>query len=120
MTKEEKDLLLIDLCARLPYGVIINCNEEDEMLFTIAERGFLGVNDRFLLEECKPYLRPMTSMTEEEKRNIEHYLVLFKNGVELYDEGIIFITNIYNKNHLDYRDLISKGLALEAPSDMYK
>lgn len=121
MTQEEKELLLSDICARLPYGVIVNCNREDEMLFAVTERGFLEVNDRFLLEDCKPYLRPMSSMTEEE--NVEY----LKTLRVIQDEYLtphwcdtLSTFDWLNAHHFDYRGLIPMGLALEAPEGMYK
>lgn len=66
MTQEEKDLLLKDLCSRLPNGVILNCCDlVGEKLYTIDSNGL--VNNDYDLEEVKPYLFPMSSMTEEQQ-----------------------------------------------------
>ena len=136
MTQEEKQLLLKDLCGRLPYGVIVNCDKEVEILFTIAERGFFEVNDRFLLEDCKPYLRPMSSMTEEESKEFD-VITNGERGFYEDEDGWIRCDNIHtkwgvwpngcaemldwlNSHHFDYRGLIGKGLALEAREGMYK
>ena len=120
MTQENKDLLLKDLCARLPYNVI--CQVEfresgkyqsksmflsgvftDEAYFT-TESGSIYSN------EYKPYLFPLSSMTdeqEEEYNNLNCYeLGLFPHTEEALDYLI--------KNHFDYRDLIPKGLAIDA------
>jgi len=125
MTQEDKQLLLIDLCARLPYGVIIH-NEEgyEGHLNSISQNIFgieLGVNVTamhrvdFQLDTCKPYLRPMSSMTEEEEneyRAINCYEGLFPRNEDALDYIL--------SHHFDHRGLIEKGLALEAPEGMYK
>ena len=139
MTTEEKQLLLRDLCARLPYGVKMRHKDEPgyEVLCQIdtfyedmdgfrcllrTTGPFGGFQD---LNELKPYLRPMSSMTEEEKKEHDFYC-----GYKPYDENIgesylteydmpDYIDFLY-KHHLDWRGLIPMGLALEAPGDMYK
>lgn len=125
MRQEEKQLLLQDICGRLPYGVQcetpfgngelleINTNlqAEDEQSFCK-----LGVDEYEYLDidECKPYLRPMPSMTEEEIAEMN--LIIYSARVT----GEYFrITEYYNKKHLDYHDLIGRNLAIEAPKDMY-
>jgi len=116
MTQEEKQLLLTDLCARLPYRVKGLTNGRKVTIYSF-DIGDLQ-ND---LRTIKPYLRPMSSMTEEEKKEFHHVASLQRN----YLGDDIFYTHwqIYdwlNKNYFDYRGLISKGLALEAPEEMYK
>ena len=125
MTKEEKQILLKDLSARLPYGVIVH-NEEgyDGHLNSINQTIFgieLGVNITairradFQLDTCKPYLRPMSNMTDEEEEeysSINCYEGLFPRNEAALDYVL--------SNHFDYRGLIEKGLALEAPEGMYK
>ena len=132
MTQEEKDLLLKDLCARLPYGVKINVNgEEDTLLELGVDTGW--VNASYDIKEVRSYLRPMSSMTEEEKEELkqEHFkderlfaecLIKMKNGDSSMRGKVIphFTSDWCNKNHFDYRGLIEKGLALEAPEGMYK
>ena len=114
MTQEEKDLLLKDLSTRLPYGVkgIITYNG-DKDIFTV--KGifnilFLSDTECCHLEDFKPYLRPMSSMTEEEEifYNIKYPYI--KNYEQM---------DWLNAHHFDYRGLIEKGFALEAPEDMY-
>ena len=111
MTQEEKKLLLIDLSARLPYGV--------KMWFPSAFAPF--VLDEFILnvarkrdENFKPYLRPLSSMTEEEEKEYEN---CFQSDDTT---AATLLVDFYNKHHFDYRGLIEKGLALEAPANMYK
>ena len=104
MTQEEKDLLLRDLCARLPY----DCN------VTIAEGGIDGLqwNNEDGLEYIKPYLRPMSSMTEEERKEYKH-LVAFSGS----PDGAANFVDWLNKYHFDYRGLIEKGLAIEVTEE---
>lgn len=138
MTQEEKELLLKDLCARLPYGVIIDSKTYNEAnyrrhylqrLLTIrAVRESVvcvDVDDypdpkcrEYALEHCKPYLRPMSSMTEEEVKEYDMLSRLDDEYAQPYDS--IHLVDWLNSHHFDYRGLIEKGLALEAPEDMYK
>ena len=131
MTKEDKELLLKDLCARLPYHPIIqiyNCWEGCKVGEFDNTMGFHHV-EAFLCDKIDilPYLRPMSSMTDEEKK--EFYEV---SGLNCYD-GLFtckklakrqsFIGEVLdwlNSHHFDHRGLIEKGLALEAPEGMYK
>ena len=133
MEQKDKELLLKDLSARLSYGVICNTPKGDGHLNSINQTIFdveLGINvdavhrDTFKLENCKPYLRPMSSMTEEEKIQLSQYACIGEdlNG-EFIDEvqrkDCATYVDWLNKNMFDYRDLILKGLALEAPEGMY-
>ena len=136
MTQEDKELLLKDLCARLPYGV--KCYEADvEYTFDII--GTTSNNKEFVfsdgyernLEQIKPYLRPLSSMTEEEK---EQLAIIKSEDFQLVRQWVknesfketgapCPVTcgeiDYCNKKHFDYRGLIEKGLALEAPEGMY-
>ena len=108
MTQEDKDLLLKDLCARLPYGVILNCcNIVSETLTLIDYNGL--VNNDYDIDEVKPYLFPLSSMTEEQ--NIE-YLNTCRGGNTYCPTSKTF--DWFDKNHFDYRDLIPMGLAIDA------
>jgi len=148
MTPEERKLLITDLTSRIDYGVICMIervddfgprwrnekltgfvNEEDGCFY--FDFGY-GLTVEFA-EKVKPYLRPMSSMTEEEKKEFSVF------GFEVIDHinanrdecpkyqvievfnfsGITEITDWLNKHHFDYRGLIEKGLALEAPEGMY-
>ena len=118
MTQEEKQLLLKDLCARLPYGVIVKVEYYDaslkdahifeDIVLTIGNINKLPV----YWVSAKPYLRPMSSMTEEEKEYCGDLILHAEDWMSYYD--------YLDSRHLDYRGLIEKGLALEAPVDMYK
>lgn len=112
MTNEEKQLLLIDLCGRLPYGIRykgdggwgINPYQHTTSLSTIINS-----------EEPLIYLRPMSSMTDEEQKYRTELIKDIKHGA-----NIDKLEDFYHSRHLDYRGLIEKGLALEAPEGMYK
>lgn len=135
MTRESKQLLLKDLCARLPYGVICHTEEGNGHLCSIDQTIFgteYGVNifpikrDYFNDSEqdevvIKPYFRPMSSMTEEEYKE---YSKLWDLQDEFpTDADIRFKIDVFdwlNAHHFDYRGLIEKSLAIEAPDNMYK
>ena len=126
MKQQEKQLLLKDLCARLPYGVICHTEEGDGHLCSINQTIFgteYGLNisplkrDYFNDSETdeqaiKPYLRSLPSMTEEELRE-------YVNARTSID-GWFGAIDWFNARHFDYRGLIRKGLALEAPEGIYK
>ena len=128
MTQEEKQQLLKDLCARLPYGakglhreqIHIITNMDGSSLYPSIKVD--GYDAWFPIETFKPYLRPMSSMTEEEEKEF----INIDENVESYGgrgHCVILSTDTQdwlNAHHFDYRGLIEKGLALEAPVDMYK
>ena len=145
MTQQEKQLLLKDLCARLPYGVKVCISSESDGRLQIntvtLDIDFLH---KYMLDggyyshglfyktpgfQLLPYLRPMSSMTEEEKEYIKNRWCyndwdidgpssLWREKIDVEDaDGII---DYFNEHHLDYRELIPMGLALEASPDMYK
>ena len=128
MTKEEKDLLLRDLCARLPYEVILVAPNGK---ITYQTDGNTGAE--LLVEEgFKPFLRPMSSMTEEECDIVEEILgdkcifdfmsngdIVLKQG-QFSQNKLAKLYDYYTSIHVDYRGLIPMGLALEAPEGMYK
>ena len=133
MTPEDKELLLKDLCARLPYGVKAKITEEGVLSYDSGTGVIVGkehVDNEIFILQCKndswcltaisefvPYLRPMSSMTEEEKKE----WVSLRTDVEKYYRiGHDAVVDFYNKHHFDYRGLIEIGLALEAPENMYK
>ena len=129
MTQEEKDLLLKDLCARLPYGVKVECELDGGMMYatynTTLDTDFLGefIDDTANL---KPYLRPMSSMTEEEIKDFGGYIdtqpITHQQGYKGY---IVNCSHYYtvseidwlNEHHFDYRGLIEKGLAIEVTEE---
>ena len=112
MAQENKELLLKDLSARLPYGVFMTNKKLRKTFYPLTCD---DLKDAMFDDDWDdiPYLRPLSSMTEEEK---EEYQAFFNyDGVEYPEEYIDWL----NKHHFDYRGLIEKGLALEAPKDMY-
>lgn len=129
MTQEEKDLLLKDLCARLPFGVKFMIDEmyltEDmikggynktQELYGITREGnveLLNMDYHMPIESIKPYLLPLSSMTEEQKKEYyEKYCLSDYYALEKFEW--------FNKNHLDYRGLIPKDLANDATGlDIY-
>ena len=162
MKQEERDLLLKDLCARLPHGVKVECilifANDLEVLdskaiirfipkeFAIDTHGiveYLEDNDEFdkdtqeviqdyldmkvvTIDNLIPYLRPMSSMTEEEFEQWERYMIPTNiHNIEGNLKGAILLDDFdsaldwLNSHHFDYRGLIEKGLALEAPEGMY-
>ena len=122
MNKEDKELLLKDLCGRLPYGVKVECIWKEKLTDVDGYEGALTTTTIELIQNdeviCKPYLRPMSSMTDEEYREWRFlYLPIPHENEATETQRRIDWLNEY---HFDYRDLIKKGLALEAPDDMYK
>lgn len=125
MTEQDKQLLLKDLCARLPYGF----NAEIVDIFGYTGKIHISVDtlpalDKSILLRCKPYLRPMSSMTKEEQKEFVGFHCV--NLCPIVMDSCLTINNEVNMidwlnaHHFDYRGLIEKGLALEAPENMYK
>lgn len=117
MTQDEKELLLKDLSARLPYGVKIQY-ESDIFTIDYISAIFEEVRlDTFYnytvgVSDVKPYLFPMSSMTEEQLEEYKQFL----EDIDGYAYSIDCVPQIdwLNKNHFDYRGLIDKGLAIDA------
>lgn len=123
MTQEEQ-LLLQDLCARIPYSQIVNIDGEIKKLIAISNTfiHFTDLTDDDLdgvydLDYCvvKPYLRPMSNMTEDEKIEYKQKQINYEFG---YFDTYASIDWL-NAHHFDYRRLIERGLALKAPKGMY-
>lgn len=136
MTQEQKDLLLKDLCARLPYGVKIALKNNGAYHHeNIAKKGDVtidilkGFNGNYFsirhtnpldwdwydndidIEAIKPYLFPLSSMTEEQKKELHSLMIHDSYGI-LY-HTIESIDYLY-KNHIDIRGLIPMGMAIDA------
>lgn len=154
MKQENKELLLRDLSARLTYGVIVDYKESEYdfndwkidslhtpaysesgilidtdydgwISFTEYKRCGMSTGSRPLhIEKNLPFLRSMSSMTEEERNEYLSIKMQETERVALAEvyrpEDISEIIDWLNKHHFDYRGLIEKGLALEAPKGMYK
>ena len=132
MTQKDKELLLKDLCARLPYGVKFVCNknvytakgldlivtDEGDWEYAVTAKGIAPIEIDFI----KPYLFPLSSMTEEQKKEYNYWkhevpVCRYEYGdvveeIELYDSPESFEYLI--ENHFDYRGLIPMGLAEDA------
>lgn len=144
MNKQDKELLIKDLCARLPYGVKIE-TKDGIQVFDIK---WLAINMANIKNPYLPYLRPMSSMTEKEvdelKMICDDYDLCDECGdivSTIYGMTVLYgeVENVYpynlkikisknlnyavldflNTHHFDYRGLIPMGLALEAPEGMY-
>lgn len=147
MKQEDRQLLLKDLCTRLPYGVIVDYKENEfeiphwkiNVIYPETMDGWIGYDEKvgvgsksgsrpFNIGEYKPFLRPMSSMTEEEEK--EYRKTMDKYTHRLYPNSADFSEHteyswttetfdFLNAHHLDYRGLIPMGLAIEAPKGMY-
>jgi hypothetical protein len=124
MTQKDKSLLLQDLCGRLYCGVICQIYDDKYGYKLLGIDGDVLHIDCPVYDEgdgyveidyCKPYLRPMSSMTDEEK--IEYHNLCYNYYSVYFDttESIDWL----NAHHFDYRGLIEKDLAIEAPKGMY-
>ena len=116
MTREQKDLLLKDLCARLPYGVkLYHISTNDISILEIIGKDFIDGNIHDIIGNFKPYLFPLSSMTKEQMNQFNETLIGTENlgwSNETFDW--------LNKNHFDYRGLIPMGLAIDATGlDIY-
>ena len=123
MTQEDKQLLLKDLCARLPYGVRYRHLAWDDehgedyiaaKIYSINSDGYVKNSyddETVYIDDVRPYLFPLSSMTEEQKREYQYITERW-----MYDPSysISDSTDWLNKNHFDYRGLIEKGLAIDA------
>ena len=117
MTYEDKELVFKDICARLPYGVKV----ESVFLNTDAKKRkscgievfdatcILMIRDGF--GEFKPYLFPLSSMTEKQKKEYQYITERWMNDPSYSISDSI---DWLNENHFDYRGLIEKGLAIDA------
>jgi hypothetical protein len=119
MTQKQKELLLKDLCSRLPYGV--KCKYYDCSIGDFGEGTILGFErrDRFEIDgvcirvdDVRPYLLPLSSMAEEQSK-IYHELIrgMFETSALINFE---VLEDFFHKNHFDYRGLIPMGLAIDA------
>ena len=144
MKQEDKELLIKDLCARLPYGVkaITKTNKGENVgkIISVSTKNNIILGELYNGKECfwldygsfKPYLRPLETITKEER--IELGKEIQKDKItpygEIKDEGVdnLLLCTIRQSTyfqewllskHFDFRGLIKKGLALAAPEGMY-
>ena len=130
MKQEDLELLIANLCGMIPYKVYIRMEDQDmriidvncsrdSVVFTVLgeDKTYIGVSP----DRIRPYLRPMYTMTPEEKEEYRKTFATYENidGVKL-----TYLTassyDYLNKKHLDSRGLIDAGLAIVAPDWMYK
>lgn len=127
MTQEEKDLLLKDLCARLPYGVKYNYDGYIGCDYTMNQVDCNTVDCTFLIESVKPYLFPLSSMTAEQKKFFKDKPIFLDSYNELVVKDDFFgnsrftmlddwlgVINWCYENHFDIYGLIPMGLAIDA------
>ena len=140
--REYKELLLKDLCARLPYGVKFMCNkniyttkgldlivtDEGDWEYAVTAKDTAPIEIDFI----KPYLFPLSSMTDEQAKEIQQiignpdYACIIRktDGLELWLnfidtdptiwlDAIFEVQDYLNKNYFDYRNLINKNLAID-------
>lgn len=132
MTQEDKELLLKDLCGRVPYRV--KCKYDDRLIVNTLSVDFfwekiegyeryVNCTRKYDIENIKPYLFPLSSMNEEQKKTLK--VMCDWNDEEadaqsilvLYQKHFVMKTDVIdwlNENHFDYRGLIEKGLANDA------
>lgn len=152
MEKIDRELLIKEISSRLPYGVKAQvCGWDEEKgevevplkVYSINTEGYLSFEynhysvETVYVEDCRLYLRPMSSMTEKEFESLKEYsglkydqldLASYQNGTykcldfylsEVPSYVVILVFDWLNKKGFDYRGLIKLGLALEAPEGMY-
>lgn len=143
MTQEDKELLIKDLCKRLPYGVVIQTWYDKRInikcvgvnVYTNVVELDIPEDDeaKVFIDNVKPYLFPLSTMTEEMIEELNAYgffkyrdtitnvsHLISNNGIneEIYTyidiECVSFLIEFFNSHHIDYRGLIEKGLAIDA------
>ena len=144
MTQNEKDLLLKDLCGRLPYKPIVHIDdcgiwdlrgvdhddsaELRDRVIVWHGKNYPSSKNSFPIINCKPYLFPMSSMTEEQKYTcpigVGELEIFIENAnwsiMQIMPDSIIPFFDWLHKNHFDYRGLIPLGLAIDATGkDIY-
>ncbi len=134
---EDKELLIKELCARLPYGVEVEHKsgfggilhdivvyplyEGDTIKDYVCTTNFFGEDDYVYIEYFKPCLFPLSSMTDEQKQeylSIINYISPddtdnWREGEFIYVDQISQLMHFFYSNHLDFRGLIPKGLAID-------
>lgn len=126
ISKEDKELLLKDLCARIPYHAKVEYRDSKTVDLTDYIRSVS-------LPECRPWLRPLSDITEDEKSFLRSRYGIVDIDEDVIDFGefpskntpmsfkkLMTLYDWLNSHHFDYRGLIKKGLALEASKEMYE
>ncbi len=117
MNIKDYSVLIKEFGERLPHDLYFSHCGKVHKLKSIELEGKNTLNNKYPIEICYPYLRPMSSMTEEEKeeeRKLWDIITKTRNDLHyLYADFLV-------SHHLDYRGLIEKGLALKASEEVYK
>lgn len=128
MTQGDKELLFKDLCARLPYGVKVTFFNED-LTYHSEPKTLIGIEcinnlnysrlededgNTTIVEFVKPYLFPISTMTEQQKQEMSSFDPFKTDEVKTLGDWAICLVKFYNKHHFDYNGLIPKGLAIDA------
>ena len=122
MTREDAKLVLKDLCSRLSYGVMALTEKGKGHICDINLTIFgakIGINinhtvrDAFSIDDVKPYLFPLSSMTEEQTKELINLINTGQNDNNEFMRSLCRI-EFYHKHHFDYMGLIEKGLAIDA------
>ena len=135
MEKTDRELLIKEISSRLPYGIKVQVFGWDEekgevavplKVYSINTDGYISLDynhydvESVYIEDCLLYLRPMSSMTEEEKKDIEEGIIeIFEcsSTMTLYLYDFERMIDWLNAHHFDYRGLIEKGLAIEVTKE---
>ena len=135
MTQEDKELLIRDLCARLPYGVKIKVRSNDirtvravdivEGIVHFVESDSIspfGVHIEHpstFRQVVKPYLRSMDNMTYNQQKEYNDLLkrMIDTNDADILYTGSTLLIDFFNREHIDYLGLIEKGLAIEVTEE---
>ena len=142
MTEKDEKLILIDIAARVPYGVMVEQTlfsstvaDKNQRLKSVQENNCVKLYwnkynlDDFVPIDCiKPYLRPMSSMRDDERKEYKSFIFTQHHEWDGHGKSTDYVetddveryVTWLNAHHFDYRGLIPMGLALEAPEDMYK
>ena len=143
MNEQYRELLFIDLCGRLPYKVrmfeiepindiqsnltLQSITNKESVICITPSGGVIGSS----IDAFKPYLFPLSSMTEEQKKELDEKFYVIRicwNNIRIryHSQGYwdtdlevdfqdwLWLIDWFNKNHFDYRGLIEKGLAIDA------
>ena len=135
MNRDEKYLVIDDISGRIPHGVVCKTDWGNKTLKgiqydnvnTLLYFGVCNYTNKVIetyISEVKPYLLPISNMTDKQKKELDDTLIslnLKALSDEMNSEVIAtYEIDFYNKNHIDYRGLIPKGLALDATGlDIY-
>lgn len=137
MKESDKKLLAAELCARLPYGIKVTLGKHTWVVESVSfEKDGVYVwieGGNFPIHAVNPYLRPLSSMTDDEEKEMQEINHRFCKEGKYITAGVFSaedcgctvyemaeIMSYLNAHHFDYRGLIEKGLAVEAYDDMYK